>query len=91
MVNALLKAGNYNVMWVDWADGSVAEYTQAVANARVVGLELANFINYLKNKMGLNPQDIHIIGHSLGSHIAGEYEIKVQCVVPFIYSKYIKI
>lgn len=75
MVNTLLKEGDYNVINVDWTGGSGAsliDYAQATANTRVVGLELANFISYLKNNVDLILQDIHIMGFSLGSHIAGE-------------------
>lgn len=71
MVDALLTVRDYNVIWVDWTRGSLTLYTQAVANARLVGLELAFFINWLKQHQGLNPQDVHLIGHSLGSHVCG--------------------
>lgn len=73
MVDALLKAGDYNVVWVDWTDGSIALYSQAVANTRILGLEIAFLINYLKEHKDLNPRDVHLIGHSLGSHISGGF------------------
>lgn len=44
----LLKHSDYNVIVVDWAGGSLPLYTQATANTRLVGLEVANLINYLK-------------------------------------------
>jgi pancreatic triacylglycerol lipase len=44
----LLKHSDWNVIVVDWAGGSLPLYTQATANTRLVGLELAYFINYLK-------------------------------------------
>lgn len=47
MRDELLKAEDLNVIVVDWAGGSLPLYTQATANTRLVGLELAYFINYL--------------------------------------------
>ncbi|XP_045115523.1 pancreatic triacylglycerol lipase-like isoform X2 [Portunus trituberculatus] len=71
MVRALLTALDLNVVTVDWSGGSQALYSQATTNTRLVGLEVAHFIHFLKNKFGLDPRDVHIIGHSLGSHTAG--------------------
>lgn len=48
MRKELLKHADWNVVVVDWAGGSLPLYTQATANTRLVGLELAYFINYLK-------------------------------------------
>ncbi|XP_069354959.1 pancreatic triacylglycerol lipase-like isoform X4 [Maniola hyperantus] len=71
MKDELVKAGDFNVVVVDWAGGSLPLYTQATANTRLVGLEVAHFINTLQKDHGLNPLDVHIIGHSLGAHTAG--------------------
>jgi pancreatic triacylglycerol lipase len=62
---------NITVIVVDWGAGSLPLYTQAVANTRLVGLELAYLIKKLRDEHGLNPEDVHLIGHSLGSHLAG--------------------
>ena len=46
----LLKHGDYNVIVTHWGPGSgsnILDYFQAVANARVVGLEVAFLINTL--------------------------------------------
>lgn len=48
MRRELLKHSDWNVIVVDWAGGSLPLYTQATANTRLVGLEIAYFINYLK-------------------------------------------
>lgn len=71
MRRELLIHSDWNVVVVDWAGGSLPLYTQATANTRLVGLEIAYFINFLKDKYGLKPEDVHIIGHSLGAHTAG--------------------
>ncbi|KAH6941728.1 hypothetical protein HPB50_022939 [Hyalomma asiaticum] len=64
--DALLNAGDFNVILVDWASGSKYDYIQATSNTRVVGLEIARLQAY-----GVTAESFHIFGHSLGSHIAG--------------------
>ncbi|XP_068244489.1 pancreatic triacylglycerol lipase-like [Palaemon carinicauda] len=68
---SFLRHYDVNIVWVDWTNGSIALYNRAVTNARLVGLEIAYFIRWLQEKEGLNPEDVHIIGHSLGAHVAG--------------------
>ncbi|XP_077289795.1 pancreatic triacylglycerol lipase-like [Arctopsyche grandis] len=80
MKDELVKHGDYNVVVVDWAGGSLPLYTQATANTRLVGLEVAHFLLQLQKYHGLNPGDIHIIGHSLGAHTAGYAAEKVEGV-----------
>ncbi|KAK7501463.1 hypothetical protein BaRGS_00007267 [Batillaria attramentaria] len=67
----LLKQGDYNVVIVDWGHGSMALYGQASANTRVVGAQIAQLIKFLQANTEARPEDMHIIGHSLGSHVAG--------------------
>jgi len=67
----LLDYGDYNVFRVDWGGGSLPLYAQAAANCRVVGLEIGYLVNWMTEYYGLNASDVHIIGHSLGSHISG--------------------
>ncbi|XP_015122366.1 pancreatic triacylglycerol lipase [Diachasma alloeum] len=71
MRNELLKHGDYNVIIVDWAGGSLPLYTQATANTRLVGLEIAHLVRHLQTNYGLDTSDVHLIGHSLGAHTAG--------------------
>lgn len=35
-----------------------------------VGLELAYLIKKLRDDHGLRPEDVHLIGHSLGAHLS---------------------
>ncbi|KFM58263.1 Pancreatic lipase-related protein 2, partial [Stegodyphus mimosarum] len=67
----ILLHGDYNVIIVDWSKGNGMPYTQAAANTRVVGAEIALMIQTLQKLEGLSPMDCHIIGHSLGAHIGG--------------------
>lgn len=69
--NSLLREGDYNVIGVDWSKGNGPLYTQATANTQVVGAEIARFVNRMVLRHGSKASDFHIIGHSLGSHVAG--------------------
>ncbi|XP_015514393.1 pancreatic triacylglycerol lipase-like isoform X2 [Neodiprion virginianus] len=71
MRNELLKHSDYNVIIVDWAGGSLPLYTQATANTRLVGLEIAHLVTHLQTNYGLDLENVHLIGHSLGAHTAG--------------------
>jgi len=71
MAEALLGDGDYNVVRVDWGGGSLPMYCKAVANTRVVGLEIAHLVNFLIDDYQLNPASVHLIGHSLGAHTSG--------------------
>ncbi|OQV15770.1 Pancreatic triacylglycerol lipase [Hypsibius exemplaris] len=70
-VSELLKDGNHNVIRLDWSAGNLPPYLQATANVRLVGSYVAKFIHHLVSVHGVNPADVHIIGHSLGAHGAG--------------------
>ncbi|XP_069837851.1 pancreatic triacylglycerol lipase-like [Dendropsophus ebraccatus] len=69
---AILEVEDVNCICVDWSGGSRALYTQAANNVRVVGAEVAYFIDALKKVFDYLPFNVHIIGHSLGAHAAGE-------------------
>ena len=69
--DALLKLEDINVIIVDWTKGNFFPYSQATANTRVVGRDIAKVINSFIIKNILNANNCHIIGHSLGAHIAG--------------------
>ncbi|XP_022105423.1 pancreatic lipase-related protein 2-like [Acanthaster planci] len=71
MKDALLAAGNLNIFLVDWAAGARNLYTQSVQNTRVVGRVIARFIQFLNTETGTSFDQVHLIGHSLGAHIAG--------------------
>lgn len=40
-------------------------------NTKEVGVVTARLIDYLHQQLGSNMNHIHLIGHSLGAHIAG--------------------
>lgn len=36
-----------------------------------VGKHYGVYLNYLVENVGLNPENIHLVGHSLGAHVSG--------------------
>jgi len=75
MMNELLDHSDYNVVIVDWSGGNGfigVDYPKAVANTRVVGAQVAELIKTIVQKSDRQKaRHFHIIGHSLGAHIAG--------------------
>ncbi|NWV19716.1 LIPR3 protein, partial [Origma solitaria] len=69
---------NINCIAVDWKEGAKGTYVSAVNNIRVLGAEVAYFITTLQKMFGYSPYEIHLIGHSLGAHTAGEAGRRVQ-------------
>ncbi|CAC5375490.1 PNLIPRP1 [Mytilus coruscus] len=70
MKDPLLKL-DVNVIVVIWTRGAYDNYNQAVANTRVVGAVTANLVKLLHSSGGISYNDVHIVGHSLGAHVAG--------------------
>jgi pimeloyl-ACP methyl ester carboxylesterase len=72
MKNALLNVHEYNVIVVDWQKGcTFPDYLQATSNTQIVGAEIALLIKSLMVRYSIGAEKFHIIGHSLGSHVAG--------------------
>lgn len=71
MMTELIRKERMNVIIVDWGRGSGFPYTQAAANTRVVGAEVAAMILYLNEVAGTTNSQFHLIGHSLGAHVCG--------------------
>ncbi|XP_061470316.1 endothelial lipase [Rhineura floridana] len=60
-----------NVVVVDWLALAHQLYTDAVNYTRVVGKEVAKLLNWLQEKEHFQLQNVHLIGYSLGAHVAG--------------------
>lgn len=57
---------------VDWGNGAaLPNYVQAAANTQLVGKQIALLIKWLIYEKKLKSSDFHLIGFSLGAHIAG--------------------
>ncbi|XP_078080482.1 pancreatic lipase-related protein 2-like [Mustelus asterias] len=72
MCKAMFQVEDVNCICVDWVRGSRTLYDQAANNIRVVGAEMAYLIDVLEKNFNYSRSETHIIGHSLGSHAAGE-------------------
>lgn len=57
-------------MLLDWTKGAGTSYQAAVANTELVGRQLA-LVLLEAVKFGTKLNDVHIIGFSLGAHVAG--------------------
>ncbi|CAG0896331.1 unnamed protein product [Darwinula stevensoni] len=66
----LLKLKDLNVIVLSWLGGSGPPYTQAAANTRLVGVMAAHFLAFLAREAGTRMEEVHVVGHSLGSHLA---------------------
>ena len=71
LITAFLMAGDYNVILCDWGDGATTWYFQASANSRTVGVEIALLLEFLSREARIPAKNFHLLGHSLGAHIAG--------------------
>ncbi|XP_070562958.1 pancreatic lipase-related protein 2-like [Ptychodera flava] len=66
-----LKKKDCNVVLTNWRKGAVAGYTVSTANTQVVGAEIALLLTKMQEWASLKLADVHLIGFSLGAHIAG--------------------
>ncbi|KAI4462145.1 lipase [Holotrichia oblita] len=72
MRSALLTVEDVNVICVDWANGAILpNYVKASANTRLVGKQLSIFLKGLIDNIRLSVRKMHLIGFSLGAHVAG--------------------
>ncbi|XP_020285308.1 pancreatic triacylglycerol lipase-like isoform X2 [Pseudomyrmex gracilis] len=69
-INSLFDIEDSNVIVLDWTKGAGTSYGNAVANSELVGRQLALILLDVIN-LGINPLNIHVIGFSLGAHVAG--------------------
>ncbi|XP_075714057.1 hepatic triacylglycerol lipase [Rhinoderma darwinii] len=60
-----------NVIIVDWLSSAHAHYAVAVQNARFIGLEITEFLEWLESSIQFPRSNVHLIGYSLGAHVSG--------------------
>ncbi|XP_066562594.1 phospholipase A1 member A isoform X2 [Amia ocellicauda] len=70
LVQALLTATDANVLVVDWIHAASFAYNRVVNNYQEVALEISHLIKELIN-IGSKKESIHLIGVSVGAHVAG--------------------
>ncbi|KAK0168032.1 hypothetical protein PV327_001873 [Microctonus hyperodae] len=72
ILNAYLQRSIYNVILVDWVNLAAApHYDFAAENTKLVGSYIAKFVNWLESQKRIVIEDLHVIGFSLGAHVAG--------------------
>ncbi|XP_035378775.1 phospholipase A1 member A isoform X2 [Electrophorus electricus] len=70
LTEALLRVEDANVLVADWVCGASLAYNKAVENYKEVSFQIFTLIKQLKNQ-GSTLESFHIIGISLGAHVAG--------------------
>ena len=61
----------YNIIVIDWSVIANNIYYPTVANSvPYVAIRVANFVNNVLLKKGLDPKRLKMVGHSLGAHLA---------------------
>ncbi|XP_017846768.1 phospholipase A1 VesT1.02-like [Drosophila busckii] len=71
ITKAWLSRGDYNVIVVDWSGARTANYISAVNAVPEAGRLVGDMIKYLNVQQGVSLGSVYVIGHSLGSHVAG--------------------
>ncbi|XP_060697791.1 inactive pancreatic lipase-related protein 1-like [Hemiscyllium ocellatum] len=72
LCKTILRVDDVNCICVDWRGGSQCSYSQAAQNIRVVGTEIAYFLDTLESHYNYTISNVYLVGHSLGAHAAGE-------------------
>ncbi|XP_057696491.1 lipoprotein lipase isoform X1 [Corythoichthys intestinalis] len=60
-----------NVIVVDWLSTAQNDYVIAAQNTKAVGQEVARFIDWIEETTNIPLDNLHLIGYSLGAHVAG--------------------
>lgn len=70
---AFVPKFDMNVILVDWSHHGSKKYNYISASREVVRVAelVAKFIDDLNRLYGVHPSRLHILGHSLGAHVAG--------------------
>jgi len=69
--DAWLSRGDYNIIIVDWARARSAEYVSSVLGVPETGKKVGEMIKFLNAEFKMPLDTLHVIGHSLGAHVAG--------------------
>ncbi|XP_061546351.1 inactive pancreatic lipase-related protein 1-like [Phycodurus eques] len=78
MCKVMLKWENVNCIAVEWKNGVRTQYAQAANNGRVLAAQVASMMTFLMGNYKQTANKFHIIGHSLGAHVAGEIGSKIS-------------
>uniref|UniRef100_A0A8C5M9V5 Hepatic triacylglycerol lipase n=1 Tax=Leptobrachium leishanense TaxID=445787 RepID=A0A8C5M9V5_9ANUR len=65
------KRSPINVIIADWLAYAHEFYPTAAQNTRIIGIEIAEFLEWLESSVQLPRSNVHLIGYSLGAHVSG--------------------
>nr|XP_057929595.1 lipoprotein lipase-like [Doryrhamphus excisus] len=72
LVSALYeREPSANVIVVDWLTRASQHYPTSAAYTKLVGRDVAKFITWIQKELPLPWEKIHLLGYSLGAHVAG--------------------
>lgn len=71
VTKAWLRKGSYNVIAVDWKQARNIIYLNAKRKVPEAGKQIGTFILCLHTNYAMSLKNLHIIGYSLGAHVAG--------------------
>uniref|UniRef100_A0A3Q2ZTD8 triacylglycerol lipase n=1 Tax=Kryptolebias marmoratus TaxID=37003 RepID=A0A3Q2ZTD8_KRYMA len=72
LVSAVMqREDDANVVVVDWIPLAQQLYPDAVNHTQAVGQDVAGMLNWLQDELQLPLENVHLIGYSLGAHVAG--------------------
>ncbi|XP_015249924.1 lipoprotein lipase isoform X1 [Cyprinodon tularosa] len=72
LVSALYdRVPTANVIVVDWLTRASQHYPTSAASTKLVGRDVAKFVTWLQKELQLPWERIHLLGYSLGAHVAG--------------------
>ncbi|XP_061739215.1 lipoprotein lipase [Nerophis ophidion] len=60
-----------NVIVVDWLTRANQHYPTSAAYTKLVGRDVAKFVTWIQRELQLPWEKIHLLGYSLGAHVAG--------------------
>lgn len=72
-----------NFIAVDWEESANTGYFSSAGKVQPIGFLTGDFLNFLLTQ-GLNVSQLHIIGFSLGAHVAGKAGDRAGELVPRI-------
>nr|XP_020468697.1 lipoprotein lipase-like [Monopterus albus] len=72
LVSALYeREPSANVIVVDWLTRASEHYPTSAAYTKLVGRDIAKFVTWIQKELQLPWERIHLLGYSLGAHVAG--------------------
>lgn len=67
-----LNKSDFNVITIDWSELSKNPiYPWSAFSTRYVGKKTAKLLDAIANSYSVDGRSMHLIGHSLGSHVMG--------------------